>query len=421
MEELKVLNFDMFTTLMLAVLAIYFGDFLRKVFPVLKKYCLPASVVGGTIFALISLLLFKMGVVELKFDEYAEAINKLFYCIFFAASGAAASMALLKKGGKLVVIFAVLAAVLAALQNGVALAVGKFMNIDPLISMMTGSIPMTGGHGNAASFAPIAVKAGAVAAKEVAIAAATFGLISGCMLGGPFGNFLVKRFKLDEKSTEKEVMKEIDIEGETGNLLVDKPNIIQAVFLMCIAIGIGKIIELGLKSIQDSTGWKVALPIHVCCMFAGIIMRLVYDRKQGNHDVLYESIDIVGEFSLALFVSMSIITMKLWQLSGLGMALVVLLIAQVVLIVIFCYFLTFKLLGKNYDAAVMAVGHMGFGLGAVPVSMTTMQAVCKKYRYSKLAFFVVPVIGGFISNLTNAVIITKFLDLAKSLHAVWIG
>ena len=131
MEEIKVLNFDMFTTLMLAVLAIYFVDFLRKIFPVLKKYCLPASVVGGTIFALISLLLFKMGVVELKFDEYAEAINKLFYCIFFAASGAAASMALLKKGGKLVLIFAILAAVLAALQNGIALAVGKLKTIDP--------------------------------------------------------------------------------------------------------------------------------------------------------------------------------------------------------------------------------------------------------------------------------------------------
>ena len=419
MEELKVLKLDMFTTLMLSVLAIYFGEFLRKIFPVLKKYCLPASVVGGTVFALLSLLLFKMGIVQLDFDY--KAVNQLFYSIFFAASGAAASMALLKKGGKLVVIFAILAAVLAAFQNAVALAVGKFMNIDPLISMMTGSIPMTGGHGNAASFAPIAVDAGAPAAMEVAIAAATFGLISGCMLGGPFGNFLVKRFKLDEKSTEKEVMNEIDAEGESGNLLVDKPNIIQAVFLMCIAIGIGKIIELALKSVQDSTGWKVALPIHVCCMFAGIVIRLIYDRKQGNHEVLYESIDIVGEFSLALFVSMSIITMKLWQLSGLGLALVALLIAQVILIVIFCYFLTFKLLGKNYDAAVMAVGHMGFGLGAVPVSMTTMQAVCKKYRYSKLAFFVVPVIGGFISNISNAIIITKFLDIAKSLHAVWIG
>ncbi|ALQ41073.1 sodium:glutamate symporter [Fusobacterium hwasookii ChDC F174] len=419
MEELRVLKFDMFTTLMLAVLAIYFGDFMRKIFPILKKYCLPSAVVGGTVFALISLLLFKMGIVQLDFDY--KAINQLFYSIFFAASGAAASMALLKKGGKLVVIFAVLAAVLAAFQNAIALAVGKFMNVDPLISMMTGSIPMTGGHGNAASFAPIAVEAGAPAAMEVAIAAATFGLISGCMLGGPFGNFLVKRFKLEGSLSNEQEMGEIDAEGESGSLLVNKPNLIQAVFLMCVAIGVGKLIELGLKSIQDSTGWKVALPIHVCCMFAGIVIRLIYDRKEGNHDVLYESIDIVGEFSLALFVSMSIITMKLWQLSGLGMALVVLLIAQVILIVIFCYFLTFKLLGKNYDAAVMSVGHMGFGLGAVPVSMTTMQAVCKKYRYSKLAFFVVPVIGGFISNLTNAVIITKFLDLAKSLHAVWIG
>ena len=416
---MKELNFDMFTTLMLAVLAIYFGDFLRKIFPILKKYCLPASVVGGTVFALISLLLFKMGIVQLDFDY--KAINQLFYCIFFAASGAAASMALLKKGGKLVLIFAILAAVLAAFQNGVALAVGKFMNVDPLISMMTGSIPMTGGHGNAASFAPEAVKAGALAAKEVALAAATFGLISGCMLGGPFGNFLVKRFKLEGSTSNEQAMGEIDVEGESGNLLVDKPNIIQAVFLMCIAIGIGKIIELGLKSIQENTGWKVALPIHVCCMFAGIVIRLIYDRKEGNHDVLYESIDIVGEFSLALFVSMSIITMKLWQLSGLGLALVVLLIAQLILIVTFCYFLTFRLLGKNYDAAVMAVGHMGFGLGAVPVSMTTMQAVCKKYRYSKLAFFVVPVIGGFISNISNAIIITKFLDIAKSLHAVWVG
>ena len=419
MEEINVLKFDMFTTLMLAVLAIYFGDFMRKIFPILKKYCLPASVVGGTVFALISLLLFKMGIVQLDFDY--KAINQLFYCIFFAASGAAASMALLKKGGKLVVIFAVLAAVLATFQNGIALVIGKFMNIDPLISMMTGSIPMTGGHGNAASFAPIAVDAGAPAAIEVAIAAATFGLISGCMLGGPFGNFLVKRFKLEGSTSNEQAMGEIDAEGESGNLLVDKPNIIQAVFLMCIAIGIGKIIELGLKSIQENTGWKVALPIHVCCMFAGIVIRLIYDRKEGNHDVLYESIDIVGEFSLALFVSMSIITMKLWQLSGLGLALVVLLIAQLVLIVTFCYFLTFRLLGKNYDAAVMAVGHMGFGLGAVPVSMTTMQAVCKKYRYSKLAFFVVPVIGGFISNLTNAVIITKFLDLAKDLHTIWIS
>ena len=406
MEEISVFKVSMFETLMLAVLAIYFGEFLRKKINILVKYCLPASVVGGTIFAIVFYVLYSMKIVELEFDY--KAVNQLFYCIFFAASGAAASMALLKQGGKLVVIFAVLAAVLAACQNAVALAVGKFMNVDPLISMMTGSIPMTGGHGNAASFAPIAVDAGAPAAMEVAIAAATFGLISGCIVGGPLGNFMVKRHKLEDPLLDgKEEKAELAGEESTG-ILMGKSHIVQAVFLMCIAIGIGQIITNGLASIN------VKFPIHVSCMFGGILVRLFFDA-------LYEAIDSVGEFSLGLFVSMSIITMKLWQLSGLGTSLVVLLMAQVIFILFFCYLLTFRLLGKNYDAAVMAVGHTGFGLGAVPVAMTTMQTVCKKYRYSKLAFFVVPVIGGFISNLTNAVIITKFLDLAKDLHTIWIS
>ncbi len=413
MEEISVFKVSMFETLMLAVLAIYFGEFLRKKINILVKYCLPASVVGGTIFAIVFYVLYSMKIVELEFDY--KAVNQLFYCIFFAASGAAASMALLKQGGKLVVIFAILAAVLAACQNAVALAVGKFMNVDPLISMMTGSIPMTGGHGNAASFAPIAVDAGAPAAMEVAIAAATFGLISGCIVGGPLGNFMVKRHKLEDPLLDgKEEKAELSGEESTG-ILMGKSHIVQAVFLMCIAIGIGQIITNGLASIN------VKFPIHVSCMFGGILVRLFFDAKKGNHDVLYEAIDSVGEFSLGLFVSMSIITMKLWQLSGLGTSLVVLLMAQVIFILFFCYLLTFRLLGKNYDAAVMAVGHTGFGLGAVPVAMTTMQTVCKKYRYSKLAFFVVPVIGGFISNISNAIIITKFLDIAKSLHAVWIG
>ncbi|MBQ3437912.1 MAG: sodium/glutamate symporter [Fusobacterium sp.] len=408
--ERVVLKLGMFETLALAVLAIYFGDLLRKLFPVLKKYCLPASVVGGTVFALISMGLYYGNIFELSFDY--KAVNSLFYCIFFAASGAAASMALLKKGGKLVAIFAVLAALLAAAQNTVALVVGKIMNVNPLIAMMTGSIPMTGGHGNAAAFAPIAVEAGAPAAMEVAIAAATFGLISGCMLGGPFGNFIVKRHRLENPELDgKSDFDNIETEGTTG-FAIDKKNVVNAMFLMCIALGIGQVLTTLLKK------YGVNFPIHVSCMFGGILVRLFYDRKKGNHDVLYEAIDTVGEFSLGLFVSMSIITMKLWQLADLGPALVVLLFAQLVLILAFCYILTFNLLGRDYDAAVMAVGHSGFGLGAVPVSMTTMQTVCKKYRYSKLAFFVVPVIGGFISNISNAIIITKFLDIAKSMVGI---
>jgi len=411
--ERTVLQLGMFETLMIAVIAIYVGELLRNKIPVLKKYCLPAAVVGGTLFSLISLLLYSINIFELNFDY--KIINKLFYCIFFAASGAAASLALLKKGGKLVLIFTILAAFLALLQNSAALAVGRIFDISPLIAMMTGSIPMTGGHGNAASFAPIAVEAGATAAMEVAIAAATFGLISGCIIGGPFGNFMVRHYHLEDPQLDGKIEaaeQEAEKKGGTVGILVDKPNVMQAVFLMCVACGIGQIFFLIL------TYFKLKFPIHVCCMFGGILIRLFLDKSSKNYDVLYESIDIVGEFSLALFVSMSIVSMKLWQLSGLGTALFALLIVQVVLIVLFCYFLTFNLLGRNYDAAVMAVGHIGFGLGAVPVSMTTMQTVCRKYRYSKLAFFVVPVIGGFISNITNAIIITKFLDLAKSMLGI---
>ena len=216
--ERMALQLGMFETLALAVLAIYLGNFLRKVFPVLKKYCLPASVVGGTIFAGISLILYYSNVAELTFEF--KAVNSLFYCIFFAASGAAASLSLLKKGGKLVVIFAILAAVLAACQNALALFVGNLLGVNPLISMMTGSIPMTGGHGNAAAFAPIAVEAGASAAMEVAIAAATFGLISGCILGGPFGNFIIKRHKLEDPTLDgKDDTSELGEAAPTSQLI----------------------------------------------------------------------------------------------------------------------------------------------------------------------------------------------------------
>ena len=407
--ERMILQLGMFETLALAVLAIYLGNYLRKVFPILKKYCLPASVVGGTIFAVISMVLYYSNVVELSFEF--KAINSLFYCIFFAASGAAASLSLLKQGGKLVIIFTILAATLAACQNALALFVGNLMGVNPLISMMTGSIPMTGGHGNAAAFAPIAVEAGASAAMEVAIAAATFGLISGCILGGPFGNFIIKRHKLEDPALDgKDDVSEM---GEAAPTMpIDKNSVVNAMFLMCIALGIGQVVTLVLKK------YGISFPIHVSCMLGGILIRLFYDKKAGNHEMLYEAIETVGEFSLGLFVSMSIITMKLWQLSGLGFALIVLLMVQVIFIILFCYFLTFNLLGRNYDAAIMAVGHTGFGLGAVPVSMTTMQTVCQKYRYSKLAFFVVPVIGGFISNISNAIIITKFLNIAKAMLGI---
>ena len=404
--ERFVLKLTMFHTLGLAVIAIYIGEWVRSKVPALKKYCLPAAVVGGTIVSIISLCLYYGNIVELSFDY--KAANTLFYCIFFAASGAAASMSLLEKGGKLVIIFAILAAVSAVLQNVLAIGVGQLIGVNPLISLMTGSTPMTGGHGNAAAFAPLAVAAGAPEALEVALAAATFGLIAGSIAGGPFGNFMVQRFHFENPALDGKGLSE-DVEDSIAGVHIVKSDVMQAVYYMMIACGMGAVFESALKLIG------VAFPIHVCCMLGGILVRMYLDRQKNTTDATYEAIDTVGDFSLNLFVAMSIISMKLWQLSGLGAKLMILLLVQLAFIVIFCYFITFRLLGKNYDAAIMAVGHTGFGLGAVPVSMTTMQTVCTKYRFSKLAFFVVPVIGGFLSNITNALIITEFIRIAKNM------
>jgi len=402
--ERMVIEFGMFETLLLGVLAIYLGDFMRKKFPVLVKYCLPSAVVGGTIVSIITMILYYAGIMEPNFDF--KTVNTLFYCLFFAASGAAASLSLLKQGGKLVVIFAALAALLAACQNAVALGVGNAMGVHPLISMMTGSIPMTGGHGNAASFAPIAVKAGQSAAMEVAIASATFGLIAGSLIGGPYGNFIVKRFGFEDPELDNQ---DTTIVDTAKTVMMNKKTMVSSVNMLVFACGLGQLFFLGLQK----TGANI--PIHVCSMLGGILVRVFLDKTGRSEDSLLEAIDAVGDFSLALFVSMSIVSMKLWQLADLGPQLIVLLLAQIVLVLAFTYFLSFRLLGKNYDAAVMAVGHLGFSTGAVPVSMTTMKTVCDKYRFSKLAFFVVPVIGGFISNFTNALIITKFLDIATKM------
>lgn len=397
----------MFQTLAIAILAIYLGEFLRKKIPAIKKYCIPAAVVGGTIFSIITCILYVTNVVAFSFDY--STMNTFFYNVFFAASGCAASLALLKKGGKLVLIFSVLAAVLAALQNALALGVGTAMGMNPLVALMAGSTPLTGGHGNAASFGPIAESMGGTGAVEVAVAAATFGLIAGCMIGGPMGRRLIRKNQLDKnyKGADGEALEEVS----SVKALVSSERAFKAAYILLLACGLGQTLFKVFKILLPS----VNLPIHVMCMLGGIIARMILDGTKKGDEALYETIDIIGEISLAIFVSLSIITMKLWQLAELALPLITILVLQLILIYFFCTVITYRLCGKNYDAAIIATGHSGFGLGAVPVSMATMTAVCNEYHYSKLAFFVVPLIGGFISNLTNATIITTFLNIAQGM------
>ena len=404
--EIPTIKIEMFEMMAIVVLVIYFGQWIREKAPVLKKYCIPSAVVGGTIFAILTCALYMGHIVQFEWENQS-IMNNFFYNIFFAASGMEASLGLLKKGGRLVVIFSVLAAALAVIQNTVALGSGTAMGMNPLTALMAGSTPLTGGHGNASSFGPIAAEMGGVGAVEVAVAAATFGLISGCLIGGPIGRSIIKKYNLDKGYVEQ---KEETIAEKVTHIFSSK-ECENAWFYLIIACGLGQFLLFIRKLILPNLN----MPIHVMCMLAGILIRLYMDKTGKGSEEFYETTSNVGEISLALFVSLSIITMKLWQLIDLALPLLTILFIQLLVIYLFVRFITFPACGKNYDAAVIAVGHSGFGLGAVPVSMATMTAVCEEYYYSKLAFFVVPLIGGFISNITNAIAITTFLNIAAGM------
>ena len=404
--ELTTIQIGMFEMLAIVILAIYLGQWIREHFPILKKYCIPAPVVGGTLLSIITCILYMMDIVTFEWENYT-VMNNFFYNLFFAASGTAASLKLLKKGGKLVLIFSILAAVLAVIQNAAALGLGIAMDMNPLTALMAGSTPLTGGHGNAASFGPIAAEMGGVGALEVAIASATFGLISGSIIGGPIGRQLIRKYNLDKNDVEETN----DSFSEKISFAFSSERSKTAWFILLLACGLGQL----LLQIRQFILPNVNIPIHVMCMLGGIIARFILDKTNNGDEAMYETLDNIGDICLTLFVSMSIVTMKLWQLIDLALPLITILMIQLVIIYLFTRFITFNLCGHDYDAAIIAVGHTGFGLGAVPVSMATMTSVCEQYHYSKLAFFVVPLIGGFISNLTNAVAITAFLNIAHGL------
>lgn len=406
--EIPKIQIGMFEMMAIVVLVIYLGQFIRNKLPILKKYCIPAAVVGGTLVSILTCALHMAGICDFEWVN-KSVMNDFFYNIFFAASGMSASLALIKKGGKLVIIFSLLAWLLAILQNALALGIGAgVFKMNPLTALMAGSTPLTGGHGNAASFGPIAAEMGGTGAVEVAVAAATFGLISGCLIGGPIGRSIIKSKNLDANYVEE---KEEETFTQKVAHIFSGAECQTAWFYLIMACGLGQLLFEARKAILPNFN----MPIHVMCMMAGIIVRLILDITKKGSAEFYETVDNVGEISLALFVSLSIITMSLWQLIDLALPLITILCLQLVMIFLFVRFITFNLCGRNYDGAIIAVGHTGFGLGAVPVSMACMDSVCTEYYYSKMAYFVVPLIGGFISNITNAATITWFMNIAQGM------
>ena len=395
------IKMDMIQTVGLAVIILILGRLLRKKIKFFETYCIPSPVVGGFLFAIINLILRETNLVIFEFDN---TLQSFFMTLFFTSIGFNASWRLLKVGGRKVVMFLIMAVTLVVLQNVVAVGVGYLTGVDPLIALLTGSTAMTGGHGTAAAMAPIVEELGHTGAKSVAIAAATFGLIAGSSLGGPLANRLIKDKKLEvvAEKVDNEKVRNDEFLFNNDVKKLDGENFAKAFFLILLSMFIGSYVSTFLNQFLN-------FPNYIGPMIVAAVLRNISDNTT-KFDLHYEEVHILEDVSLNLFLGMAMISLKLWELGNVAGQLAVLLLAQALLAWIFIYFVTFRFMGRNYDAAVLSAGHVGFGLGATPNGIANMQSVCDKYKHSHIAFFVMPIVGALFIDFFNVAIISGFFS-----------
>ena len=395
------IKMDMIQTVGLAVIILILGRLLRKKIKFFETYCIPSPVVGGFLFAIINLILRETNLVIFEFDN---TLQSFFMTLFFTSIGFNASWRLLKVGGRKVVIFLIMAVTLVVLQNVVAVGVGYLTGVDPLVALLTGSTAMTGGHGTAAAMAPIVEELGHTGAKSVAIAAATFGLIAGSSLGGPLANRLIKGKKLEvvAEKVDNEKVRNDEFLFNNDVKKLDGENFAKAFFLILLSMFIGSYVSTFLNQFLN-------FPNYIGPMIVAAVLRNISDNTT-KFDLHYEEVHILEDVSLNLFLGMAMISLKLWELGNVAGQLAVLLLAQALLAWVFIYFVTFRFMDGNYDAAVLSAGHVGFGLGATPNGIANMQSVCDKYKHSHIAFFVMPIVGALFIDFFNVAIISGFFS-----------
>jgi ESS family glutamate:Na+ symporter len=411
--EITEIKLNMATTVAIAAVLIVIGEFLKKRISVLERFFIPSPVIGGLLFSIVSLIGYQTG--AFKFAFYSD-MQGFLLLVFFTTIGFMASFELLKKGGAAVMIFLAAAVVMVIIQNTVGTTLASALGIHPLIGLSAGSVSLTGGHGTSAAFGPLLEKAGAVGATPAAIASATWGLVFGCLIGGPVALRLLKRYKLDSSMVDtSSVPQNIETAPETKSTTTDTS--LYAIILIALCIGVGYLItdpvNIGLKAFSEFlTGVlgvkiSIALPGYLLPMLVAVIVRNVIDAK--NWSLPVAQFDIIGNVALMFFLTMALMSMKLWELAAIAGPLVIILIVQTILMALFAYFVTFRVMGKNYDAAVMSAGHCGFGLGATPNAMANMQSFTKANGPSLKAFFVVPLVGSLFIDPFNAIIISLFM------------
>lgn len=392
------IQLDMYQTMAIAVIVLMLGHFLKSKFNFLEKFCIPAPVVGGLIFAIFTCVCYSTGIAEFSFDDTLREVCMVF---FFTSVGFQANLKVLKSGGKSLIIFLGLVIVLIISQNFLALGVSKILGLDPLIGLCTGSIPMVGGHGTAGAFGPVLEDFNISGATTICTAAATFGLIAGSLVGGPIGKKLIEKKNLADTIVQEDdsLLVEEEEKHERNTTMYAA-----AVFQIILAIGFGTIFSW----LLTKTG--MTFPIYIGAMIAAALFRNIGEYT-GKFDIHMGEINDLGGICLSLFLGIAMITLKLWQLAELALPLLILLGVQLILIAIFTYFIVFNVMGHDYDAAVLSAGTCGFGMGATPNAMANMQAICDRYAPSIKAYLLIPLIGSLFADFINSLVITFFINL----------
>ena len=396
-------TFDMYLTLGLAIVLYLLGSGIKAKVGILQKYYIPAPVIGGTLFSIVMLIGHNMGLFSFTFDGN---LKNFFMVVFFTTIGFLASVSALKKGGIGVILFLIAAVILVIIQDGVGVALAKVFGLNPGIGLAAGSIPLTGGHGTSGAFGPYLEERGVSGATVVAIASATYGLVAGCVIGGPIAKRLKDKHNLVCK--EGDAQKAGQEQAEKEETLAQKASMSEKSFfkaaaMIGIAMGVGGLITPLIKKAG------LSLPAYLIPMLIAAIMRNVVDKTESKTPI--DEIGIIGSVCLSFFLAIALMSMKLWELADLAIPLVVILLVQTVVMGLFAYFVPFNIMGRDYDAAVISTGHCGFGMGATPNAIANMEAFTSVNGFSTKAFLAVPLVGSLFIDFINAIVIQTFTSI----------
>jgi ESS family glutamate:Na+ symporter len=404
-----VIRVDMIQTVGIAVAMFMIGNLIVNKTKFLKRYCIPPAVVGGLVFTFMHLMGVLTGLYSFVFDQ---TMRNFFMIGFFSTIGFSASFRIVKQGGTAIIILLISSIVMLVVQDIWGIGISRAFGLNPLLGMCAGSISLMGGSGTSAALAPILGANGAEGALIVAIASAIFGLIVADLVAGPIAKHLIDKKCLVQKAEESDMAGECQ-EADYSKFQVKADEIIKisdfskGFFYIMIVMAFGSVISLLLKNAG------LVFPAYIGAIFASTVFRNIADVKDSTLPL--SGINAIGKVFLNIFLSMTIMSLEIWKISGIALPLMVILAGQVIICVLFTVFVVFNLLGKDYDSAVMSAGFFGYAIGVVPNSVVSMTAVVDKYgRPSPKAFFTVPIVGGFLIDLFLSLIVITHMNLILS-------